>query len=147
MRINSILEKTPAAPFIAIGQVDGRYAESFLRSTQLKGAVSLVHSMMFVAPLYLDPDFSLYQAFGLGSGLQGILQPTLAWRMLRSSIKPLLSGHGMGRPKTGSAGQLGGLFVVSRDGKLLYEHREAAPGDSGDFDLAVRIAMQQQSML
>jgi hypothetical protein len=77
-------------------------------------------------PLLLDAEKSAYAAWGMGRAgwAQAMLSPKLNWRYLK-----LLLG---GAPFLGTAPdmlQLGGDFLLDRQGFIAFEHRMRDSGD------------------
>jgi peroxiredoxin len=78
-------------------------------------------------PVVADPSRAAYQAFGLEStSWKTILRPGVLWRYLRLVVRGW-------RPKRSVQGedvlQLGGDFVLNREGRLVYAYRSAEPTD------------------
>ena len=75
-------------------------------------------------PMVCDPEKRIYQAFDIGRmSLLEALKPGIALR----GVTAMAKGHGIGLPQ-GDVRQLPGVFVIGRDGKILYSHyaRDAA---------------------
>ena len=99
----------------------------FTRQRNLRG-----YRSRFVAPLTVltDEDRSLYRAYGLGRGP--------VWRVfgpsaVRRELELVARGRRQERP-TEDVLQLGGDFVVGRDGKLVYVFRSKSPDDRPSVD-------------
>lgn len=79
-------------------------------------------------------DRAAYRAYGLGRGpvwrLYGLRAPRADARLLRR-------GRRLERP-TEDTLQLGGDFVVGRDGRLVYAFRSSGPDDRPSVDELVR---------
>ena len=74
-----------------------------------------------------DHDRLAYRAYGLTRGsLLQVWGPRVIWRYLNLVIR----GRKLKRPEKGDdLSQLGGDFVVARDGSLLYRHISQSPAD------------------
>jgi len=84
--------------------------------------------------LLSDPDRAAYHAYGLGRGsVWRVYGPRVALRYTQL----LLRGRRLQRP-TEDTLQLGGDFVVGRDGRLVYAYRPAGPDDRPDVSDLVR---------
>ncbi len=79
--------------------------------------------------IYTDPRRSSYRAMELrrGQSLKHSLQ------MTARGAQALAKGHIQGRLQ-GNAAQMGGTFVIDRDGQLLYSHRDQYAGDHARLD-------------
>jgi hypothetical protein len=76
-------------------------------------------------PVLIDEDRAVYRAYGLGRGrVWRVWGPKTWWTYLRL----IRRGRRFQRP-TGDTLQLGGDFVVGRDGTLVYTYRPAEPDD------------------
>ncbi len=76
-------------------------------------------------PLYTDPSLAVFQAAELRSGLRTVL--TLG--TLTRTVGALRRGFRQGRTQ-GSAMQQGGVLVIAPDGRVLWQHVSAGPGDN-----------------
>ena len=81
-------------------------------------------------PVVSDESRSTYRAYGLGRGRW--------WRVwgpetLRTYIRLVRHGSRVRRP-TEDTLQLGGDFVVGRDGRLLFVYRSKGPADRPSVD-------------
>ncbi len=74
--------------------------------------------------IYTDPRRSSYRAMELRRGQS--LKDSL--KMTARGAQALAKGHIQGRLQ-GNAAQMGGTFVIDRDGRLLYSHRDQYAGD------------------
>jgi peroxiredoxin len=100
---------------------------TFTRTRNLAG-----YRSRFVAPLTVvaDEDRHVYRDFGLGRG---------PWRRVwgpatvRRYIELVRAGGRMQRPQEDTL-QLGGDFVVGRDGRLVYVFRSKGPDDRPSVD-------------
>lgn len=89
--------------------------------------------------LVTSEDRSAYRAYGLG---RGPVWRVYGLRVLRRYASLLRRGRRLERP-TEDTLQLGGDFVVGRDGSLVYEFRSTGPDDRppvNDLVAAVRRA-------
>ncbi|MEW6473853.1 MAG: AhpC/TSA family protein [Actinomycetota bacterium] len=85
-----------------------------------------------LAPLtvLIDEDRIAYRAYGLGQGsVWKVWGPKIWWAYL----KLIARGRRLQRPVDDTL-QLGGDFVVGRDGRLLYAFRSADPDDRPPVD-------------
>jgi len=81
-------------------------------------------------PLVVDPKKKLYHAFDLKRmSALGLLSPGLA----RKGLGAMVRGHGMGIPQ-GDVQQLPGVFIVDRQGQVVFSHYAADPSDHPDVD-------------
>jgi hypothetical protein len=88
-------------------------------------------------PAVSDPDRSLYLGFGLARASLGQLLRPRAWR---DSVRALLKGHGIGRPRGGDVLQMPGAFLVAGD-RITWEHPfEGGAGDLPDWSEVARRA-------
>jgi peroxiredoxin len=78
-------------------------------------------------PFLCDPERAAYRAFGLGRGSWWMfLRP----RVLASYLWGMARGWRPRRPVAGEdVLQLGGDFLLDRDGRLAFARRSADPGD------------------
>ena len=79
-----------------------------------------------------DPDRAAYRAFGLG---RGPVRRVYGWRALQRYVQ-IFRRDGLGgwrRPVEDTL-QLGGDFVVSPDGTLIWGHWGEGPDDRPDVD-------------
>ena len=74
--------------------------------------------------LLVDPKLVGYQAMELKRNLLAGFRPRSFFRLARA----LRAGF-RGGPIEGDAYQLGGLFVIARDGEVWYDHVSHEPGD------------------
>jgi len=118
-QIAQLRDATPAihshgAELIVIGNGSVEQARRFGEGTLLE------------TPLYTDPDLASYAALGMSREISqhlAQLPGTLgaAWKTWRAGFR---QGKVLG-----DAMQLGGVFVVSKGGEVLYEQRSRHPGD------------------
>lgn len=92
-------------------------------------AASYLASHLLPFPLLSDPDRRLYSALSLGSG---------RWKDLWSpaTLKSYVSGLLRGRLPAvlhGDVSQLGGDFVLDREGQVMFAHRGSTPADRPDI--------------
>lgn len=83
------------------------------------------HHLELPFAVLADPQRAVYQAFGLG---RGRWWHVYGWRTLRRYFGLLAHGGVMERP-TEDTLQLGGDFVVDRDGRLAYGYWGDGPAD------------------
>lgn len=103
----------------------------FTRQRNLRGYRSRVGIPYTVVT---SEDRAAYRAYGLGRGS--------AWRVygprvLAQYARLLVRGRRLERPSEDTL-QLGGDFVVGRDGELVYEFRSSGPDDRPPVDDLVR---------
>ncbi len=75
--------------------------------------------------LYTDPSLAVYRAAELRSGLRTVL----SIGTLTRTAGALRRGFRQGRTQ-GSALQQGGVLVIATDGRVLWHHVSAGPGDN-----------------
>lgn len=80
------------------------------------------HQLPFT--LLTDPDLQAYAAAGLRRGALSVLHP----RVLGNALRSLRGGFRQGRTQ-GDPWQQGGVFVISSDGRMLFEHISREAGD------------------
>lgn len=84
-------------------------------------------------PVVADVDRRLYQAFELGStSPRGLMRLRVMWHYL----KLMLRGWIPGRPaENADIWQLGGDFILDREGRVRYAHPSADPSDRPSNDV------------
>jgi hypothetical protein len=82
-----------------------------------------------------DEDRSAYRAYGLG---RGPWWRVYGWQTLRRYGQLLRRGRRLERPSEDTL-QLGGDFVVDRDGRLVYAFRSTGPDDRPGVDDLIRV--------
>jgi peroxiredoxin len=79
----------------------------------------MMHDLALPYTLLLDPDRAAYRSWRLGkAGIRSLLTPGLYWAGLKVALRR--------EPSMGDApdpGQLGGDFVVDREGRLAFVNR------------------------
>lgn len=79
----------------------------------------MMHDLNLPYALLLDPERAAYRAWGLGqASIRSLLTPGLYWAGLKVALRR--------EPSMGEApdpGQLGGDFVVDREGRLAFVNR------------------------
>jgi AhpC/TSA antioxidant enzyme len=88
---------------------------------------------VFPIALFADPTRNSYRAFGLEhTTMMRIIRPSVIWKYLK-----LIARGGKVRrvPEGEDALQLGGDFLVARDGRLLWSFRSADPTDRPSVDV------------
>jgi NAD(P)-dependent dehydrogenase (short-subunit alcohol dehydrogenase family)/peroxiredoxin len=80
-------------------------------------------------PLLVDPELRAYRAAGLRRGRVEALSPRLPWKAIRA----LRAGSRQGAIE-GDVWQLGGVFVIRRDGELAYRYVSREAGDHPPVD-------------
>jgi peroxiredoxin len=92
--------------------------------------VEFVDKLELPYPVLADPKRTAYAAYGLAAGgAKAFLNPASARAVLRS----IVSGAGGGRP-VGDPRELGGAFVVDRDGRIRLAHPARYAGDTPTVD-------------
>lgn len=86
-------------------------------------------------PVLVDPDRESYRAYGLG---RGSIARIWGWRAARRYLE-IVRAEGVGRlaRPTEDTRQLGGDFVVDRDGRLVFGFWGAGPDDRPSVDALV----------
>jgi hypothetical protein len=82
-----------------------------------------------------DPNLELFEAFAFRRGSIGAL---LGPKVLAASIRAMLRGHGIGRPR-GDILRAAGALILDRS-RVLWEHRPAHIGVHLDLDEVAGIA-------
>jgi peroxiredoxin len=100
---------------------------TFTRPRNLRG---FRHRLGLAYPVLADETLVVYRAYGLRRGS--------LWRVwglgaIRAYARLLRRGGRLERP-TGDTLQLGGDFVVDRDGRLAYTYRSRGPDDRPSVD-------------
>jgi len=83
----------------------------------------------FTGPIYTDPSLEVYNAAQLKRGLGTMLKVGAA----AATIGSLRRGFRQGKTQ-GDATQQGGVLVIAPDGRILYHHISAYPGDNASPD-------------
>jgi NAD(P)-dependent dehydrogenase (short-subunit alcohol dehydrogenase family)/peroxiredoxin len=105
------------AELVIVGNGSASFAKAFREDYALAG------------PLLVDPELRAYRAAGLRRGRVEILSP----RLLPHALRALRSGARQGAVQ-GDAWQLGGVFVIRPDGRLLFRHVSREAGDHPAVD-------------
>ncbi len=100
------------AELVIVGNGNLQFAEAFREDFDLEG------------PLLVDPELRAYRAAGMRRGRVEALSP----RMALNAGRALASGYRQ-EGVQGDAWQLGGTFVIQRDGRLTFAHRSEVAGD------------------
>lgn len=115
-----IVARLEAIPSESLAFVSGERAEACAEFRERYGVRQRVIS---------DPGRVLYQAFGLErGGLGAFVSP----RIFQKGIAALRAGHRQGMPSSDPR-QLGGVFVVGTDGRVLWEHRAGDQADNPEI--------------
>ena len=90
-------------------------------------------------PVVADPERHAYRAFGLAAAsLGGFFRPGVVWRFLKLIFRGWLPK----RPaENADIWQLGGDFVLDRDGKVVYSH---ASKDAADRPSAAELLAEMR---
>ncbi len=83
-------------------------------------------------PILLDSHREVYDAYGLGRSLWRVWQPSVLWYY----VKKLLQGRTL-KSGRGDPHQLGGDFVVDREGILQMAYYSDDPTDRPAFDALI----------
>lgn len=83
----------------------------------------------YTGPLYTDPTLAVYKAAELKRGAMTILKLGAA----KATIGSMRRGFRQGKTE-GDATQQGGVLVIAPDGRVLYHHISAYPGDNASPD-------------
>ena len=79
------------------------------------------------APIYTDPSLESFRASGFKRGFLAALGP----RALKNGFSFNRHGHKQGKYESGSGDlwQLGGILVINKEGRVLYQHISQVLGD------------------
>ena len=110
------------AELYAIGNGAPMFIEGFRETTGFHGAV------------FTDPSLAVYRAAELRRGLGTVLNVASAMR----TVGALRRGFRQGRTQ-GDQLQQGGVLVIATDGRVLYHHVSAGPGDNAPPDAILRM--------
>jgi peroxiredoxin len=115
VRLQRDVERIHAAgaEMIVIGNGTPNFIEGFREQTGFRG------------PLYTDPSLAVYQAAALERGVMKTLDP----RGLGAAVKALAGGRRQGWQQ-GDQWQQGGVLAIAPDGRVVYHHASARPGDN-----------------
>ena len=80
-------------------------------------------------PLLVDPEMHAYRAAGLRRGIRD----TMNLRTMKNAVQSFRKGFRQGAVQ-GDPWQLGGAFVISQRGKVLYRHVSREAGDHPEPD-------------
>jgi NAD(P)-dependent dehydrogenase (short-subunit alcohol dehydrogenase family)/peroxiredoxin len=114
-RIDEI--RARGAELVIVGNGAPNFAAAFREDYQLD------------CPLLVDPELRAYRAAGLRRGRVEALSPRLPWNALRA----LRAGSRQGAVE-GDVWQLGGVFVIRREGELAYRYVSREAGDHPPAD-------------
>lgn len=93
-----------------------------------QSARKFVDDFQFTGEMVVNPNLSVYQAFGLERGIT----KTLGLASLKKGIETLKKGFRQGQ-SAGDLWQQGGLFVLGPGEELIFEHRDRFAGDHADL--------------
>jgi len=88
----------------------------------------------FTGTMLTDPSLAVYRAAELRRGLRTFVSLGAAAR----TVGALARGFRQGRTQ-GDALQQGGVLVIARDGRVLWQHISESPGDNADPEQIVRV--------
>ena len=83
----------------------------------------------FTGPIYTDPSLEVYNAAQLKRGLGTMLK----LGAVAATVGSLRRGFRQAKTQ-GDATQQGGVLVIAPDGRILYHHISAYPGDNASPD-------------
>ena len=109
------------AELFVIGNGTPNFIDGFRETTGFSGAV------------YTDPTLAVFRAAQLKRGLRNMLNLGAA----ASTLGALRRGFRQGRTQ-GDNLQQGGVLVVAKDGRVLWQHVSDHPGDNASPDDIVR---------
>ncbi|MGM0417864.1 MAG: peroxiredoxin-like family protein [Thermodesulfobacteriota bacterium] len=127
MKINNELENKDIL-LVAIGSGNAEQAKKFKNKLDFK------------ADIYIDPSLKSYKAFKLKRGLFRTLGPVSIYRGLKAMSKGFRQGK-----SAGDLWQQGGLFIITPENKIAFEHRNSTAGDQADLDLVLKVASENQT--
>ncbi|MEM9714706.1 MAG: AhpC/TSA family protein [Actinomycetota bacterium] len=115
---------------------DTRVALVTFTDTELVTSYRLEHELPF--PVLTDPERATYRAYGLD---RGSIARVWGWRAARRYLELLRAGgrstvRSLARPIEDTR-QLGGDFVVGRDGRFVLAFRGEGPDDRPSVDQLV----------
>ena len=94
----------------------------------------MMHDLQLPYVLMVDPERQAYARWGLGhSTLKSKLMPGLYWATLKEIVK-VVTGRERALKQQPDQGQLGGDFVVDRQGRLTFENRMKSFHDRASID-------------
>jgi hypothetical protein len=94
----------------------------------------MMHDLDLPYVLMVDPERQAYERWGLGTAtLHSKLMPGLYWETAKTAWK-VITGRERALSKLPDPGQLGGDFVVTRQGTLALEHRMKSFHDRAPID-------------
>jgi NAD(P)-dependent dehydrogenase (short-subunit alcohol dehydrogenase family) len=105
------------AELVIVGNGASSFAKAFREDFELDG------------PLLVDPELRSYRAAGLRRGRVEALSP----RLPCNAVRALRGGLSQGAVE-GDLWQLGGVFVIRRDGELAYRYVSREAGDHPPID-------------
>lgn len=79
----------------------------------------------WTGPVYTDPSLAAYQAAQLKRGVLRTLDP----RGYGKALRAMAGGQRQGRTQ-GDQWQQGGVLVIGRDGRVLWQHASERAGDN-----------------
>jgi len=93
-------------------------------------AARMARTLGLPYPVLSDPERRAYRAFGLRRGERGRVW---GWRTAGAYLRGLARGTLPRRPH-GDTGQLGGDFVIDREGAIVFAFRGETPADRPSVD-------------
>lgn len=85
-------------------------------------------------PLLLDPERRVYRVYGLESSVLRVWSPKVLWHYVR-----LMRAGRRLRPIQGDPHQLGGDFIVDRDGIIRLAYRSDDPTDRPPVQMLLEV--------
>jgi peroxiredoxin len=86
-------------------------------------------------PMIADPQQTLYRRFNLKRmSALGVFSPTTVLR----GVAAMVRGSGIGKP-TGDILQLPGVFIIDRNGRIVFKNRPTGPADPADADTLLSV--------
>lgn len=110
LRSEEPLIRAEGAELVFIGNGDARMARAFRDDFDVS------------SPLFTDPTLEVYKRAGMKYGLGSL------WKTAKNAGRALASGHLQGLTR-GTALQQGGVLVVDRGGRVLYDFSSDTAGE------------------
>jgi hypothetical protein len=95
----------------------------------------------FAGAIYTDPSLAAYRAAQLEHGLRTFVSLGAAAR----TVGAFARGFRPGRLQ-GDNLQQGGVLVIERDGRVVWQHVSKSPGDNAAPDEIVRVLVSQRAI-
>jgi len=127
MKINDELENKDIL-LAAVGSGNSEQAKKFKKKLDFK------------ADIYIDPSLKSYKAFKLKRGFFRTLGPVSIYKGLKAMSRGFRQGK-----SAGDLWQQGGMFVITPENKIVFEHRNSTAGDQADLDLVLKACSANQT--